>query len=319
MTINKIYDVIIIGGSCAGLSAALVLGRSLREVLVIDAGQPCNRQTPASHGFLTRDGESPAQLLAIAREQLSNYPNVELRAGTVVNAQLTTEGILVTSQPTDGSASQQVIGKKLLLATGLFDIMPDLPGFAECWGRSVLHCPYCHGYEVHGQPLGVLANGEVGYEMATLIQHWASHLTLFTNGPSTLTETQKDTLTQLGIPIVETPIALLDHQAGMLTGIVFDNGSRVPLTALFSRVHFRQHTDLPEHLGCELHETGLIKVSEVGETNVPGVFAAGDATTLYRQVSQAVASGAKTGAWINRELLTTSLQERLEKWANLDQ
>ncbi|KAB7727342.1 NAD(P)/FAD-dependent oxidoreductase [Rudanella paleaurantiibacter] len=311
MTTNKIYDVIIIGGSCAGLSAALVLGRSLREVLVIDAGRPCNRQTPHSHGFLTRDGESPTQLLAIAREQLTHYPNVTLRTGLVVKAEKQTEGFRVTTQPEATDAGEDFSARRLLLATGVFDIMPDLPGFAECWGRSVLHCPYCHGYEVHGQPLGVLANGEVGYEMATLIQHWAGHLTLFTNGPSTLTDTQKNVLGQLHIPIVETPIKAIAHQAGMLTHLLLADDSTKPLSAVFSRVPFRQHTNIAEQLGCELQENGLIKVGEVGDTSVPGVFAAGDTKTLYRQVTQAVAGGAKTGAWINRELLTASLQERI--------
>jgi len=312
MTAKQNYDVIIIGGSCAGLSAALTLGRSLRHVLVIDAGRPCNRQTPHSHGFLTRDGATPAELLATAREQLNHYPSVQLRAGTVTKAEQTPNGFRVTTEPTDGAEGESFMAHKLLLATGVFDIMPDLPGFAECWGRSVLHCPYCHGYEVHGQPLGVLANGEVGYEMATLIQHWASHLTLFTNGPSTLTKAQMDRLSQLDIAIVEKPIRSLDHQAGMLRTLVFEDDSRMPFDALFSRVPFRQHTDLATQLGCELLDNGLINASDFGETNVPGLFAAGDTTTLYRQVAHAVASGAKSGAWINRELLTAELQQRID-------
>jgi len=311
MTAKQSYDVIIIGGSCAGLSAALVLGRSLRQVLIIDAGRPCNRQTPASHGFLTRDGETPAQLLATARQQLNHYPTVQLRAGTVSRAEQTPDGFRVTTEPMDDNEGESFVSRKLL-ATGLFDIMPDLPGFAECWGRSVLHCPYCHGYEVHGQPLGVLANGDVGYEMATHIQHWAGQLTLFTNGPSILTATQQAILGQLNIPIIETPILAIEHQAGMLTGLLFDDGSQMHPAAVFSRVPFRQHTDLATQLGCTVAENGLIDVSEFGETTVPGVFAAGDATTLFRQVAFAVSNGSKAGVWINRELLTAELQQRID-------
>lgn len=221
-------------------------------------------------------------------------------------------GFRVTTEPTDGDEGKSFVARKLLLATGVFDIMPDLPGFAECWGRSVLHCPYCHGYEVHGQPLGVLANGEVGYEMATLIQHWASHLTLFTNGPSTLTATQHALLGQLNIPIVETPLVAIEHQSGMLTSLLFDNGSQVHPTALFSWVSFRQHSDIASQLGCAVAENELVEASEFGETKVPGVFAAGDTTTLFRQLAFAVSNGSKAGAWINRELLTATLWQRTD-------
>ncbi|CCH02703.1 FAD-dependent pyridine nucleotide-disulfide oxidoreductase [Fibrella aestuarina BUZ 2] len=307
MTNQQPYDVLIIGGSYAGMSAALVLGRSLRRVLVIDAGQPCNRQTPQSHSFLTRDGETPARLSAMAREQVSHYPTVEVRSGTVTNAEQTPDGFRITTAPTDGGAGESATGRKLLLATGVVDSMPDLPGFAECWGRSVLHCPYCHGYEVHGQPLGILANGEVGYEMATLIQQWSRHLTLFTNGPATFDPAQRQRLDRLQIPIVEKPIAAFDHEAGQLTALRFTDGSLAQPTALFARVPFRQSTDLATQLGCTLTENGLLDVTDFGETNVPGVFAVGDATTPFRQVAIAVANGVKAAAWINRELLTDDL------------
>lgn len=304
MTNQQPYDVLIIGGSYAGLSAALVLGRSLRRVLVIDAGQPCNRQTPHSHSFLTRDGETPARLSAIAREQLSPYPTVEVRSGRVISAEQTADGFLVTMATGESAA-----GRKLLLATGVVDTMPDLPGFAECWGRSVLHCPYCHGYEVHGQPLGILANGAMGYELALLIQHWSRHLTLFTDGPATLDADQRQRLDGLQIPIVEKPIAALDHEAGQLTALRFADGSLAQHRALFARVPFRQSSDLATQLGCTLTENGLLDVTEFGETNVPGVFAAGDATTPFRQVAIAAANGVKAAAWINRELMTDELSQ----------
>lgn len=306
MNMKHAYDVVIVGGSNAGLSAALLLGRSLRQVLVIDAGKPCNRQTPHSHGFLTRDGETPAVISAIAREQVSHYPTVQFWADTVISAGQTPNGFTVT---TAGGVSFSA--RKLLLATGVADIMPDLPGFAECWGRSVLHCPYCHGYEVHSQPLGVLANGETGYEMATLIQHWSSQLTLYTNGPSTLTDDQRQTLEQLHIPIVETPVAAIEHEDGMLTSLLFVDGERAYPTAIFSRVPFRHHTDIAAQLGCTMTENQLIQVADFGETNVPGVFAAGDVTTPFRQVALAVSNGSKAAAWMNRELIAEDIRQRI--------
>jgi thioredoxin reductase len=308
MTNKQEYDVIIVGGSFAGLSAALVLGRSLRRVLVIDAGQPCNRQTPHSHGFLTRDGEAPAAISAIAREQVRHYPTVQFWDDTVISATPTTSGFAVTT-----AGGVPFSGRRLLLATGVADIMPDLPGFAECWGRSVLHCPYCHGYEVHGQPLGILANGEMAHDLAALIQHWSSQLTVYTNGPSTLSHTQRVTLQQLHIPVVDTPIAAMEHEAGQLSSLLFTDKTRAYPKAIFTRLPFRQHTDIAAQLGCSLTENGLIEANEFGQTTVPGVFAAGDATTVFRQVAQAVAHGSKAAAWINRELITVDITQRIQR------
>lgn len=304
------YDVLIIGGSYAGLSAALVLGRSLRKVLVLDGGQPANRQTPHGHGFLTRDGETPSELARIAREQVRAYASVQLQTATVVSVGRQADQFEITTN--QGITAR---GRKVLLATGLVDILPDLPGFAECWGRSVLHCPYCHGYEVRNQPVGVLANGDLGYEMATLIQHWNPGLTLFTDGPATLTDNQYQTLRGLGIRVAETPVKAIVHQGGYLTALQLVDHSPVPLTALYSRVPVRQSFTLTEQLGCSLTEQGLIQTTEFGETTVPGVFAAGDATTLMRQVAIAVAVGSKAGAWLNRELVAEDLRNRQQRQA----
>ncbi|NID10023.1 NAD(P)/FAD-dependent oxidoreductase [Fibrella aestuarina] len=307
MANEQAYDVLIIGGSNAGLSAAMLLGRSLRRVLVIDAGKPCNRQTPHSHGFLTRDGETPATMSAIARDQAGKYPTVQFLADTVVSAAQADHGFTVTT--TSGASFS---ARKLLLSTGVADIMPDLAGFADCWGISVLHCPYCHGYEVHSQPLGILANGEMGYELATLIQHWTDQLTLYTNGPSTLDDTQRQTLEQLHIPIIETPVDALEHESGQLTALRFTDGTRAHPTAIFARVPFQHHTDIADQLGCAMTKNNLIQASEFGETNVPGLFAAGDITNPFRQVAIAIANGSKAAAWINRELIAEDLQLRLQ-------
>jgi thioredoxin reductase len=200
--------------------------------------------------------------------------------------------------------------RKILLATGVYDVMPDLPGFAECWGRSVLHCPYCHGYEVHGQPLGLLGNGDSGYEMVTHIQQWSDQLMLLTNGPSTLTTMQRQVIDHLRILVVETPITAIEHEQGFLSALRLEDGDSVALKAIFARIPFRQHTNLASQLGCALTKTGLIEVTEFGQTTMPGVFAAGDATTPFRQLAMAVTKGAFAGVVINKELITDALQEK---------
>ncbi|OON66467.1 NAD(P)/FAD-dependent oxidoreductase [Hymenobacter sp. CRA2] len=292
------YDVLIIGGSAAGLSAATTLGRARRRVLVLDAGQPCNRPAPHSHGFLTRDGMPPAQLTAVAREQLGTYPTVVLQAGIAVRAEAHASGYRVTT-----AEGATYAARKLLLATGLHDELPLIPGFAECWGRSVLHCPYCHGYEVHSQPLGVLGNGDAGFEFARLIHQWSPDVRLFTNGPTTLTAEQTALLTVHGIEVIEARITAIAHEAGQLHHVELAAGSRVPLRALFARVPFRQSSDLGARLGCELTETGLLRCDEFGRTTVPGVYAAGDNSSPLRQLMAAAASGMKAGAFINHDLI----------------
>jgi thioredoxin reductase len=300
------YDVVVVGGSAAGLSAGLTLGRSRRRTLIIDSGKPCNRQTPHSHNFLTRDGETPMRIAQVAREQLLNYPTVELLAATAEQVVRSADGFTITT-----STGQTIPARKLLLATGITDQLPPLPGFAECWGISVLHCPYCHGYEVHSQPLGVLSNGDAGFEFAKLIQHWSPDLRLFTNGPSTLTAEQQELLTAHGVAVEETPLAALEHEAGQLHHVQLTDGRRVPLTALFARVPFAQHSDLAAQLGCAFTDAGLIQIDEMRQTTVPGVYAAGDNSYARRQLIGAAAHGVEAAAGINHELIK-------EDWAVLE-
>ena len=291
------YEVIIVGGSIAGLSAALTLGRSLRRVLVIDSGRPCNRQTLHAHNFFTRDGERPAQLTAIAREQATAYPSVSLVEGRVTTLEKGDGFTVVTEQGMHYQA------RKILLATGVENLMPSIEGFAESWGRSVVHCPYCHGYEVHSQPLGVLADGDVGLEFVELIQNWSRNLTLFTNGPSTLTDEQRSKIGRLNVRIVETPLARIDHVEGFMRALELQDGSSVSLTTLFARVPFRQHSDLAQQAGADLNPAGLIVTSSFGQTSVAGLYAAGDNSSLMRSLVMASAGGTTAGVFLNRELI----------------
>lgn len=185
MADKKNYDVIIIGGSYAGLSAAMALGRSLRQVLIIDSGLPCNRQTPHSHNFLTNDGKPPKQIAEEAKRQALNYSTVSFYQGLAVTGKKTETGFVIETD-----TAETFYASKLLLATGIKDLMPPIKGFAACWGISVLHCPYCHGYEVSHQTLGLIGNGEMGYELSKLLSNWSKDLILFTNGSATLTAEQ---------------------------------------------------------------------------------------------------------------------------------
>ncbi|RXK82858.1 NAD(P)/FAD-dependent oxidoreductase [Filimonas effusa] len=291
-------DVIIIGGSYSGLSAAMALGRALRDVLIIDSGLPCNRQTPYSHNFVTQDGKPPQTIADEAKAQVLQYHTVRLHNDLATAATKTEGGFRVQTQ-----SGQTFSAKKLLFATGVKDIMPAIPGFAESWGISALHCPYCHGYEVRHQKTGVMCNGELGFDFARLIANWTGDLTLFTNGPSTLHAAQTARLAQLNIPVIETTISALKHTNGYIKALVLSDGNAIPLDALYARIAFEQHCALPVQLGCQLTEQGYLQVDNFQRTTIPGVFACGDNSSFMRAVSAAVASGTMAGAMINREMV----------------
>jgi len=296
---NKNFEVIIIGGSYAGLSAGMALGRSLRNVLIIDSGKPCNRQTPHSHNFLTHDGKSPQEISTIARKQVEKYETVKFQDGIVVNIVKNSEGFEVEAE-----TGESFKAKKLILATGIKDVNPNIKGFDECWGISVLHCPYCHGFEVKHEVTGVLANGEIAYEFSKLLTNWTKNLTLFSNGKSELTEEQTQKFNEKNIKVNEDEIAEIKHENGYIQKLIFKNGKEVSLKALYAKIHLEQNLDVEKMLGCELTtEHGLIKIDAMHKTNIPGVFACGDNATMMRSVANAVAQGNFTGAVVNKELV----------------
>ncbi|TBX70135.1 NAD(P)/FAD-dependent oxidoreductase [Flavobacterium silvisoli] len=298
MNTTKLMDTIVIGGSYSGLAAAMALGRALKQVIVIDSGKPCNAQTSFSHNFLTQDGKKPSEIAALGRQQVLQYPTVKLVNGLAIQGKKTKKGFEITLETGETFEALQ-----LIFATGIKDNMPNIEGFADCWGISAIHCPYCHGYEVRHTKTGILGNGEFGFEWAKMIANWTSDLTLYTNGKSTLTDEQQAKLKAHHIGIVETEILKLNHVKGHMEQIVFTDGTQAPLTALYAPRPFVQHCPIPESLGCELTEDGYIKVNAAQETSVVGVYASGDNTTRMRTVANAVATGTAAGMSASKKLI----------------
>jgi len=290
------FDVIIIGGSYAGLSAGMALGRSLRNVLIIDSGKPCNRQTPHSHNFITHDGKTPKEISNLAKEQVLKYETVKFYDGIVVKTSKNSVGFEVET-----GSGEIFHAKKLILASGIIDIMPNIPGFAECWGISVIHCPYCHGYEVKGKVTGIMANGDMAFDFTKMVFNLTKELTLFTNGKSLLNEEQTEKFNQNKINIIEDQISEIVHENGQIEKVILKNGKEIPLEALYAKIPFEQNIKV-EDLGIELNEQGFITVDMMQKTNITGVFACGDSVTMMRSVANAVAQGNFAGAVVNKEL-----------------
>lgn len=298
MTNIKKFDVIIIGGSYAGLSAGMALGRSLRNVLIIDNGKPCNIQTPHSHNFLTQDGNTPAEISTLAQQQVEKYETVKFYKGLVTTAVKTENGFEIQT-----ASGDKFTAKKIIFATGIKDIMPDIKGFAECWGISIIHCPYCHGYEYSNDKTGIIANGDIAFEIGKLINNWTNNLTVFTNGKSTLTEDQVAKLKKHNIKLVEKEIDFFAHKNGQIENIMFKDGSSETLKAIYARPKFEQHCELPKLLGCEFTEQNHIKIDFFQKTTQNGIFACGDNSSMMRAVSYAVAMGGMAGSMANREII----------------
>ena len=297
------YDVVVVGGGSAGLSAALVLGRSRRRTLVLDSGQPRNAPSSGVHGFLSRDGIPPEELLEIGRVQLAPYPSVEVSSARATGASgengdfevVLDEGALVRA-------------RKLLLATGVVDELPDKPGFEELWGRGVYHCPYCHGWEVRDRPLAVLNHGEGATERAAFIRNWSRDLVLLTDGPANLDEEGRRTLRALGISVREERISHLEGDRGGaaagLRRISFEDGSSLEREGLFYVPPQRQGSELARMLGCEIGPMGQAPAGvksdpTTRETSVAGVYVAGDAGNAVQSALLAAASGANAAFFVN--------------------
>lgn len=294
------YDVAIVGGSFAGLSAAMQLARARRRVLLIDAGRPRNRYAAHAHGFFGQDGVPPAQIVATAAAQLLKYPTVTLVNGEALEACGRAGDFHV--ELADGSRSR---ARRLILATGIRDRLPALPGLQARWGISVLHCPYCHGYEVGGRRLGVLATHALSIHQAILIPDWGP-TTWFTQGVVEPSEEEAALLRTRQVSIERTPVAQVLGDVPAIEALRLVDGRVVPIEALFVGARTEMASDLAVQLGCALDEGPLgpvIRVDAFKETTVPGVFAAGDASTAMTNATFASASGVAAGVGAHRSLV----------------
>ncbi|WP_394803160.1 NAD(P)/FAD-dependent oxidoreductase [Membranihabitans marinus] len=298
---NKIFDVIIVGGSYSGLSAALALGRSRRNVLIIDSGKPCNASTPHSHNFLTQDGKTPAEISQLAKSQVLKYKTVDFQNDLALSGKRTDGGFEIKT-----NNGKTHIGKKLIFATGVKDIMPDIKGLSACWGISVIHCPYCHGYEFVNKKTAIMINGDHGYHLAQLVNNLTDNLTVLTSGKADFSEEELKKLAKHKIEVVETEIEEIQHKQGYVEKVVFKDGHSRSFNAIYAGLPFKQHTNIPMDLGCELSEEGYIQVDTFQKTNVAGVYACGDSTSRLRSIATSVYTGNFAGAALNMELCSES-------------
>ena len=292
------FDAIVAGGSYAGMAAALQLARARRKVLVIDAGERRNRFASSSHGFLTRDGETPGAIAAEAKEQLLAYPTVTWTEGKASKATGRIDGFSVE---VDGGRTHDA--RRLVLATGIVDILPDVPGLAERWGKTVFHCPYCHGYELNQGRLGVLAVGPISMHQALMLPDWGT-TTLFTNGAFTPDEKEKAQLAARGVAIETARVISVGGEQGISLGL--EDGREVALEGLFVAPRAEHASKLAHQIGCRMEEGPLgswVETDAMKATSVDGVFAAGDAARMAGSVTFAVADGAMAGLAAHRSLM----------------
>jgi thioredoxin reductase len=294
------HDAIVIGGSFAGLSAAIQIARARRPVCVIDAGRPRNRFAAASHGFFGQDGNDPRVMIASARSQVERYPTVRMITGEASAARAVNGGFEVTL-----TGDKTLMAAKLLLAFGVSDVLPELPGLAERWGKSVLHCPYCHGFEYAGERLGVLYSTPMSVHQALLIADWGP-TTLYLNGSETPDEATQAKLAQRGVMIEPARINALRGENGGLSSLLLGDGRDAPIDALYVAPRTRLNSSIAEQLGCALDDSPLgpvIRTDEKKQTTVPGVYAAGDIARAPHNASWAAADGVTAGVFLHQSLV----------------
>ena len=304
VTMNEHWDCIVVGGGAAGLSATLVLGRARKRTLLVDAGEPSNRFAHGIGGLLGHDGRPPAELYAAGHAELAKYPSIEVRHAAVTAASESDDGIAVTLN--DGVVEQ---ARRVILAVGMDYRLPEVPGLAERWGRSVFHCPFCHGWEVRDRALGVLdADPATGVHRALLLTGWSADITLLTNGPSDLTVDDRDRLVAAGVEIDERRVAAVHGQGDELATIQFADGTERPCGGLLVPAPLHQRSDIAARLGLAFAPPNpmaadAVVVNPTGNTTVPGVLVAGDAAVGMPSVANAIAEGSNAAAAVVRSLL----------------
>ena len=298
------YDCIVVGAGPAGLSGAMMLGRCRRTVLVCDVGEPRNAAAAGLHNYLTRDGIRPLEFLRLAHEEVRRYLTVEFRRAKVVDAERTPSGFTVVCA--DGTRHHS---RKLLLATGVVDELPEIEGLEQLYGTSVHHCPYCDAWEWRDQPLAVYGRGEEGPALALGLTVWSPDVVLCTDGAGDLPEDALEQLSRAGIETREERIVRLEGREGKLERIVFDEGPPLSRRALFLCSGHHQRSDLAEKLGCRFTSKGAVNTGACEATNVPGLYVAGDSSKEAQFVVVAAAEGAEAGMAINKVLLKEDLAQ----------
>ncbi len=302
------YDCIVVGGGPAGLSAALVLGRARRRVLVCDEGRPRNRHSAEMHGFLTRDGIAPDRFLALARAELGRYPEVELRRVRVEDAEAVESGFEVRIE-----GGVRCRSRTLLLATGMVDEIPALEGIEPLYGRSVHHCPYCDGWEHRDEPLAAYGRGEKGANFALTLTRWSRDVVWCSDGPAGLEPAGRERLLERGVALREERIVRLEGRDGRLERVVFERGPALERRALFFTTGQRQASPLPAKLGCAFTERGAVATGSAERTPVPGLYVAGDASKDAQLAIVAAAEGAEAAVAIDRALTREDLALPLQQ------
>ncbi len=300
-----IYDAIIVGGSFAGLTAAMQLARARRKVLIIDGGLPRNRFSSHSHGVFALEGRPGTELIETARVQVLSYPTASFKNGWVQKIEKGSGTFDVIADLNGESKSSDFQARKILLATGIVDNLPEIPGLKERWGRTVLHCPYCHGYEIGGGSIGVIATNPLSAHQATHVADWGD-VTLFTDGKIELDEETKKALKNRKVKIESTPIARLEGTAPELSSVLLTDGRQIPVRAAFVAASQSMASPLAKQLGCEFEDAPLgplIRTDMWKLTSVPGVYAAGDIARMQQNIAGASSDGALAGIALHRALI----------------
>jgi thioredoxin reductase len=298
------YDVVVIGGGAAGLSAALVLSRARRTVAVVDAGKPRNAPAARMHGFLSRDGLPPLDLVSAGQAEVQGYGG-HLISGAVTALLPTVRGFQVRL-----ADDRQLTARRLLVATGLRDELPDIPGVHERWGRDLLHCPYCHGYEVRDQPLGVLGGTPDAVQHALLVRQWSADIVYFPHTDD-LSADEREQLAAREIDVVSGTVQRLVVDSDRLRAVELDHGRVVPRAAVFVRPRLVPNADLLVGLGCATHDSGWVVADAQGRTTVPAVWVAGNAANPRAQVITAAGEGSSAAIAVNADLVEEDVERAL--------